>query len=89
MTTDYFEEEFLSRVAPVLFTQNTLEVEMCIVASPSTASINSILHSRNPQVGGSLQGGEVAQLDEALYVFKDKNLDRLFEPVTSKRGKLM
>jgi hypothetical protein len=93
LTADYFEEEFLSGVSPVLFAEDLDEAKRCILSRPETAwkDLERIQRMffmpENIKLEAAFKVIKKPRLGEADYVFKNKNLDRLFEPVPSKKGK--
>jgi hypothetical protein len=90
---DYFEDDFLSGVSPVLFANDPQASEAAIKANPEIAKKDLDRLNRcffvpeSVELDAALKIVKKARLGDVDYVFKRKNLDRLFEPVSFNRGK--
>ncbi len=90
---DYFEDDFLSGVSPVLFANDPQASETAIKANPEIAKKDLDRLNRcffvpeSVELEAALKIVKKARLGDVDYVFKRKNLDRLFEPVSFNRGK--
>ncbi len=90
---DYFEDDFLSGVSPVLFANDPQASEAAIKANPEIAKKDLDRLNRcffvpeSVELEAALKIVKKARLGDVDYIFKRKNLDRLFEPVSFNRGK--
>ena len=90
---DYFEDDFLSGVSPVLFANDPQASEAAIKANPEIAKKDLDRLNRcffvpeSVELEAALKIVKKARLGDVDYVFKRKNLDRLFEPVSFNKGK--
>jgi hypothetical protein len=90
---DYFEDDFLSGVSPILFANDPQASEAAIRANPEIAKKDLDRLNRcffvpeSVELDAALKIVKKARLGDVDYVFKRKNLDRLFEPVSFNRGK--
>jgi hypothetical protein len=94
LTVDYFEDEFMSGVSPILFAEDTDEAKRCLLSRPETTwkdleRIQRIFFMpESIALEAAYKIVKKPRLGEADYVFKNKNLDRLFEPVPSRKGNI-
>jgi hypothetical protein len=93
LKADYFEEDFLYGISPVLFATDPKASEDGIRANTETAKkdldrLNRIFFvPESVELNAALKIVKKARLGDVDYVFKRKNLDRLFEPVSFPSGK--
>jgi hypothetical protein len=93
LQAEYFEDDFLSGVSPVLFANDPQASEAAIRANPEIAKKDLDRLNRcffvpeSVELDAALKIVKKARLGDVDYVFKRKNLDRLFEPVSFNRGK--
>jgi hypothetical protein len=94
LQADYFEDDFLSGVSPVLFANDPQASEAAIRANPEIAKKDLDRLNRcffvpeSVELDAALKTVKKARLGDVDYVFKRKNLDRLFEPVSFNKGKI-
>jgi hypothetical protein len=94
LQAEYFEDDFLSGVFPVLFANDLQASEAAIRANPEIANKDLDWLNRcffvpdSVKLDAALKIVKKARLGDVDYVFKCKNLDRLFEPVSFARGTL-
>jgi hypothetical protein len=93
LSTEYFDEDFLSGIMPVLFARDPRAAEAGIKANPETAmkdldKLNRIFFiPESVELDGALKIVKRARLGDVDFVFKRKNLDRVFEPEPFIQGK--
>ncbi len=93
LKADYFEDDFLSGVSPVLFANDPKAAEDAIRANQETAKKDLDRLNRCffvpecIELEAALKLVKKARLGDVDYVFKRQNLDRLFEPVSFTKGK--
>jgi hypothetical protein len=93
LKADYFEDDFLSGVSPVLFANDPKAAEEAIRANQETAKKDLDRLNRCffvpecIELEAALKLVKKARLGDVDYVFKRQNLDRLFEPVSFTKGK--
>jgi hypothetical protein len=96
LDADYLDDDFLSGVLPVLFAANPHIAEAAIVANPDNAKKDLERLARMFFIPEGLNIEMAAQvvrkprLGEADYIFKSRNLERLFEapsPLPGQSGK--
>ncbi len=93
LSTEYFDEDFLSGIMPVLFARDPRAAEASIKANPETAmkdldKLNRIFFiPESVELDGALKIVKRARLGDVDFVFKRKNLDRVFEPESFIQGK--
>jgi hypothetical protein len=86
LSADYFEDEMLSGMIPVLFAENPSEAEKglmkdLISARKDLDRINrAFFIPEAVDLENALKVVRKPRLGEAEYAFKERNLDRLFEP---------
>ncbi len=86
LSTEYFDEDFLSGIMPVLFARDPRAAEAGIKANPETAmkdldKLNRIFFiPESAELDGAPKIVKRARLGDVDFVFKRKNLDRVFEP---------
>jgi hypothetical protein len=92
LKADYFEDDFLSGVSPVLFANDPKAAEDAIRANKETAKKDLDRLNRCffvpecIELEAALKLVKKARLGDVDYVFKRQNLDRLFEPVSFTKG---
>ncbi len=92
LKADYFEEDFLYGISPVLFATDPKASEDSIRANTETVKkdldrLNRIFFvPESVELNAALKIVKKARLGDVDYVFKRKNLDRLFEPVSFPTG---
>ena len=92
LKADYFEEDFLYGISPVLFATDPKASEDGIRANTETVKkdldrLNRIFFvPESVELNAALKIVKKARLGDVDYVFKRKNLDRLFEPVSFPTG---
>lgn len=92
LEADYLDDDYLSGVVPVLYAEDPATAEAAILANHETAvkdveKLNRVFFipecvSRDE----ALQIVRKARIGDAEFVFKDRNLDRLFEPLPPTRA---
>ena len=93
LQAEYFEDDFLSGVSPVLFANDPQASEAAIRANPEIAKKDLDRLNRcffvpeSVELDAALKIVKKARLGDVDYVFKCKNQDRLFEPVSFNKGK--
>ena len=93
LKADYFEDDFLSGVSPILFANDPKAAEDAIRANQETAKKDLDRLNRCffvpecIELEAALKLVKKARLGDVDYVFKRQNLDRLFEPVSFSKGK--
>jgi hypothetical protein len=93
LKADYFEEDFLYGISPVLFATDPKASEEGIRANTETVKkdldrLNRIFFvPESIELNDALKIVKKARLGDVDYVFKRKNLDRLFKPVCFPTGK--
>jgi len=86
LSADYFEDEMLSGMIPVLFAENPSEAEKgllkdLISARKDLDRINrAFFIPEAVDLENALKVVKKPRVGEAEYAFKERNLDRLFEP---------
>jgi len=94
LKAEYFEEDFLYGISPVLFATDPKASEEGIRANTETVKkdldrLNRIFFvPESVELNAALKIVKKARLGDVDYVFKRKNLDRLFEPVCFPTGEL-
>ncbi len=94
LKADYFEEDFLSGISPVLFAVDPKASEDGIRANTDTGKKDLDRLNRcffvpeSVKLDAALKIVKKARLGDVNYVFKRKNLDRLFEPVSFPKGNI-
>jgi hypothetical protein len=92
LSADYFEDEMLSGMIPVLFAENPSEAEKgllkdLISARKDLDRINKVFFiPESVDLETALKIVKKPRLGEAEYVFKERNLDRLFQPMRIATG---
>ena len=92
LSADYFEDEMLSGMIPVLFAENPSEAEKglmkdLISARKDLDRINrAFFIPEAVDLETALKVVKKPRLGEAEYAFKERNLDRLFEPTRFPSG---
>jgi hypothetical protein len=92
LSTEYFDEDFMSGIMPVLFARDPRAAEAGVKANPETAmkdldKLNRIFFiPESVELDGALKIVKRARLGDVDYVFKRKNLDRVFEPESFIQG---
>jgi hypothetical protein len=92
LSAEYFDEDFLSGIMPVLFARDPKAAESGIRSNPETAmkdldKLNRIFFI--PESVELLAAQKIvkrARMGDVDYVFKRKNLERVFEPETFIQG---
>jgi hypothetical protein len=93
LSTEYFDEDFLSGIMPVLFARDPRAAKAGIKANPETAmkdldKLNRIFFiPESVELDGALKIVKRARLGDVDFGFKRKNLDRVFEPEPFIQGK--
>jgi hypothetical protein len=93
LQAEYFEDDFLSGVSPVLFANDPQASEAAIRANPEIAKKDLVRLNccfsvpESVELDAALKIMKKARLGDVDYVFKRKNLDCLFEPVSFNKGK--
>jgi hypothetical protein len=86
LSTEYFDEDFMSGVMPILFARDPRAAEASIKANPVTAmkdldKLNRIFFiPESVELSAALKIVKRARLGDVDFVFKRKNLDRTFDP---------
>jgi len=86
LSTEYFDEDFMSGVMPILFARDPRAAEASIKANPVTAmkdldKLNRIFFiPESVELSAALKIVKRARLGDVDFVFKRKNLDRTFNP---------
>jgi hypothetical protein len=84
LSTEYFDEDFMSGIMPVLFARDPRAAKAGIKANPETVKkdldkLNRIFFiPESVELDGALKIVKRARLED--FVFKRKNLDRIFKP---------
>ncbi len=92
LSTEYFDEDFLSGIMPVLFARDPKAAESGIRNNPETAmkdldKLNRIFFiPESVELPAALKIVKRARLGDVDYMFKRKNLERIFEPDTFIQG---
>ncbi len=92
MEADYLDEDFLSGIMPVLFAANPHLAEAAIAANPGNTKKDLDRLARLFFIPEGLDVEMAAQvvrkprLGEADYIFKARNLERLFEAPSAPTG---
>ena len=86
LSAEYFDEDFMSGVMPILFARDPRAAEASIKANPVTAmkdldKLNRIFFiPESVELTAALKIVKRARLGDVDFVFKRKNLDRTFDP---------
>jgi ribosome-binding ATPase YchF (GTP1/OBG family) len=92
LQADYFEDEVLSGVIPVLFAENPSEAEKGLLndlvsARKDLDRINrAFFIPESVDLEMAFKIVKKPRLGEAEFSFKRRNLDRLFEPIRKSKG---
>jgi hypothetical protein len=92
LSAEYFDEDFLSGIMPVLFARDPKAAESGIRSNPETAmkdldKLNRIFFiPESVELPAAQKIVKRARLGDVDYVFKRKNLERVFEPETFIQG---
>jgi hypothetical protein len=92
LSADYFEDDFLSGITPVLFAKDPKAAEAGVRDNPELAKKDLDKLNRcffipeSIELEDALKVVKKARLGDVDYVFKRRNLDRLFEPISLQRG---
>jgi hypothetical protein len=95
LSAEYFDEDFLSGIMPVLFARDPKAAESGIRSNPETAmkdldKLNRIFFiPESVELPAAQKIVKRARLGDVDYVFKRKNLERVFEPETFIQGNLL
>ncbi len=93
LSAEYFDEDFMSGVMPVLFARDPRAEEAGIKANPETAmkdldKLNRIFFiPESVELSAALKIVKRARLGDVDFVFRRKNLDRNFNPDGFIQGK--
>ncbi len=93
LSAEYFDEDFMSGVMPVLFARDPRAAEAGIKANPETAmkdldKLNRIFFiPESVELSSALKIVKRARLGDVDFVFRRKNLDRNFNPDGFIQGK--
>ncbi len=93
LSAEYFDEDFMSGVMPVLYARDPRAAEAGIKANPETAmkdldKLNRIFFiPESVELSAALKIVKRARLGDVDFVFRRKNLDRNFNPDGFIQGK--
>ena len=93
LSAEYFDEDFMSGVMPVLYARDPRAAEAGIKANPETAmkdldKLNRIFFiPESVELSAALKIVKRARLGDVDFVFRRKNLDRNFNPEGFIQGK--
>jgi len=94
LEADYFAQDFMSGIIPVLFAEDPKAAELAILADEYTAMkdldrINrSFFIPESIDLEAAFKVVKKPRLGDAEYLFKTENLDRLFEQPPPRKGNL-
>jgi hypothetical protein len=92
LEADYFAQDFMSGIIPVLFAEDPKAAELAILADEYTAMkdldrINrSFFIPETIDLEAAFKVVKKPRLGDAEYLFKTENLDRLFEQPPPRKG---
>ena len=92
LEADYFAQDFMSGIIPVLFAEDPKAAELAILADEYTAMkdldrINrSFFIPESIDLEAAFKVVKKPRLGDAEYLFKTENLDRLFEQPPPRKG---